>query len=312
MSYRFKYKFLLPTYWLYWLGLAVFFLYTLLPAFIKEKIVKFIAKYQYNKKSKRYYIIKKNILTCFNNLTETQQEKIIQDYYYYAIKTYLDLPLIWWGSKKKIKKNINIIGLEKINRLKKENKNIILLTCHSLALEFGPVALSCNDKIVSLANTFRSGFLDWLVNRGRTRFGMGIFSRAQGIRHIIKEMKNKKMFVYVTDEDNGKTKTIFAPFFGTEKATIPALQTLIKITDACVLPLWSYYKNGKYQAVIWDRVNFDTTDKTKLATQMNRVFEKMIKTAPAQYMWNMRLFKTRPEGKYDKNGQKIKFYPNDR
>jgi lauroyl-KDO2-lipid IV(A) myristoyltransferase len=140
-------------------------------------------------------------------------------------------------------------------------------------------------------------------------------SREDGIKPILKNIKNNLLFVYAPDEDTGKTKAIFASFFGTEKATLPALKSLLKITGAVAYPLWTYYdkKNKNYKAVIGDIVPFSQNmNELEFATKMNQEIENLINISPTQYMWGMRIFKKRPIDKFDKNGNKIKFYKYDK
>ncbi|RLA06741.1 MAG: hypothetical protein DRQ51_08430 [Gammaproteobacteria bacterium] len=315
MRYKFSYQFLYPKYWLVWIGILLLFLYFLLPSCIKNPFIKYIAKTKYKKKSKRYHIIKKNIQTCFADKDKDEQERMIQQNFEYAVQTYSDLPLLWWGRKSTIKNKIKIIALGKLKKLHSENKKIILLTCHSLPVEYGPIAINTELPIITMVNDFRNPLVNWLVNKGRGRFNLSLISRADGIKPILKSIKKNNIFVYAPDEDTGKTKSVFAPFFGTEKATLSALKSLLKITDAVVYPLWTYYdkKNKNYKAVIGEQILFSQNmNEVEFATQMNKEIEKLINISPAQYMWGMRIFKKRPMNKFDKNGNKIKFYKYDK
>jgi len=141
--------------------------------------------------------------------------------------------------------------------------------------------------------------LNWLVYRARSRFGARLATREDGLRPLVKATKKGALFYYVTDEDLGGENPLFAPFFATEKATVPVLGRLAKLCDAQVLPCYSHYlpAEGRYQVTILAPLkNFPSGDKQADCEAMNRAIEALIKIAPEQYMWSMRLFKTQPAG----------------
>ena len=82
----------------------------------------------------------------------------------------------------------------------------------------------------------RNPVIDWKIANGRLRFGSKngskLFTREDGLRPLIRETRAGKILIYLADEDLGAENSIFVPFFGVQKATIPVLGRLAKSCDA--------------------------------------------------------------------------------
>jgi lauroyl-KDO2-lipid IV(A) myristoyltransferase len=116
---------------------------------------------------------------------------------------------------------------------------------------------------------------------------------------LIRETRAGKVLIYLADEDLGLASSIFAPFFGVPKASIPVLGRMTKACNAVVLPCVSCYdpKLRKYRVKMLPAIeDFPTGDDSIDAAAMNRAIEKTVLECPTQYLWTFRYFQTRPEG----------------
>ncbi len=140
---------------------------------------------------------------------------------------------------------------------------------------------------------------DWLVARGRTRFGVRAYTREQGLRPLIKDTKNNRVLIYLADEDLGAARSVFAPLFNVQKATVPILGRLANQCNAVVMPCVSCYdqKRRKYVVKLLPAIDqLSKDDDVLAATQMNKAIEQTVHECIAQYLWTLALFRTRPEG----------------
>jgi lauroyl-KDO2-lipid IV(A) myristoyltransferase len=107
------------------------------------------------------------------------------------------------------------------------------------------------------------------------------------------------VLIYLADEDLGEKNSVFVPFFGVQKATIPVLGRLTKSCDAVVLPCVSCYEpeNRRYSIRLLPEIkDFPSGDDVQDSASMNRAIEAAIMHCPIQYLWTLRYFKTRPPG----------------
>jgi len=299
---NFDWRFLLPHYWLTWLGLLLLWLFNLFPLTLKRSLSRFIGHQIYQRYAKRRDIVETNLSMAFPDMTQQAREEMALNFTVNAVFILLDYPLLLWSKHKTLNQRIKFKGLEHIKACLQQNKPIILLTCYMLVLEYGSLALTEGVRTIVLIKPARNKLFYYLIARGRMRFeGQAkLYLREKGIRPVIREIKNHRAFYYLPDEDLGdKAKTEFVPFFGVETATLTALAPMAKMTNAAVLPAVTTLdeKTGCYTFEVEEPLNdFPGNDELDNMKRMNHILEQLILKAPAQYMWSLRLFQTRPNG----------------
>jgi len=299
---QFTWRFLLPNYWITWLGLFFLWLFSYLPLKQKRRFCRLLGRGIYQQNAKRRNIIETNLSLVFPELDEKERQQMALDYITNAIYIFLDYPLLLWSRLKTLEQRIKFKGFEHVQACQQQNKPVILLTCHMLALEYGALIFTKNFKSVGLIKPARNPLFEWLITRGRKRFtGMAeLCLRDNGIRPVVRAIKNHRAFYYLPDEDLGaKVETKFVPFFGVETATLTALAPMAKLTKAAVLPAVTTLdeKTGCYTFEIDKPLeNFPGNDEFADMQRMNHILEQLISKAPTQYMWSLRLFQTRPDG----------------
>jgi len=89
------------------------------------------------------------------------------------------------------------------------------------------------------------------------------------------------------------------PYFGIEAATLTSLGRLANLTHAVVVPCITHFNRRKdrYEVKCYPALsNVPSGDEIQDAKVMNQALEQMIREAPEQYLWSLRLFQTRPNG----------------
>lgn len=293
----FSYSFLLPKYWLVWFGVFILWLISFLPHKFKNFLATVIVFITCKSGSKRYRIAKKNLVMCFPDKSTQDIAAMVRKSFYYKSRVFLDYAYLWFSTEAKLRKLYLIKHDGEMRGLKTLEKNMIILTCHMLALDQAAQALALDNQMVTMYKAIKNPVMDWLVARGRARFNMHLYERAYGMMGIVSSTKAGEPFFYLPDEDLGDNQSEFLPFFGVQKATITALGRLAKICDARVLPCVPIFNNetGVYEIHFMPSMkDYPTGDKMADALAMNQMLEKMILKAPEQYIWTFRYFKTRP------------------
>lgn len=296
---RFKPSFLHPRFWFTWLGLTLFFFFTLLPLPVINALGERLGDYAARKNRKRFHIARTNLLLCYPQKSQAEIEAMVQQHFRDYLRGLVQYGLIWWAPVSRLDKYIEVEGFEQIDALMEQKKNIILLTCHSAGLEFTGVALARRYACSGPYKPMRNAVINWLVARGRTRLGTLAYAREEGFRPLIRDTRKGRVLIYLADEDLGPEVSVFAPFFGVPKATISVLGRLTKSCDAVVLPCISCYDRARSKYVVKvlpAMQNFPTGDDLTDAGAMNEAVERLIAECPSQYFWNLRLFHTRPHG----------------
>lgn len=295
----FSRAFLAPRYWGTWLGLGLLWLLTQLPGRWRRALGRRLGALMYRQNAKRRRFALLNLRWCFPELPEAERERIAQDYFRYTGQSMLDYGLLWWGSERQLARSVRLEGEENLRPHLAAGTPVILLTGHHVALDVAGAAYSQRYPGVSIFKEVRNPLLGWFIARGRNRFGGVIYERSDNMRPLVKAIRGGYPLYYLPDEDLGPQRSVFAPFFGVSTATLPALGRLAQLCRAVVVPYMAYYEpdGDRYVARFFPALEgFPTGDEVQDATRMNEALEMMIRRDPAQYMWSMRMFQTRPDG----------------
>ncbi|AGA32130.1 Lipid A biosynthesis (KDO) 2-(lauroyl)-lipid IVA acyltransferase [Thioalkalivibrio nitratireducens DSM 14787] len=289
----------LPRHWGSWLGLGLLWLLHQLPRPFLRGLVPGLAWLLRRGSAKRRHFATLNLSWCFPALTPEQREHLLREHYRFAAQGMLDYGMLWFGSAATHAARIRVVGHEHYLRLQARQVPVIVLSPHSIALDHGGLRMSQLHNGVSFAKQLRNPVVEWINHRTRTRYSAQIYSREQGLRPAIRQMRQGRNFYYLPDEDLGAEGAVFVDFLGVSKATLTSLGRLARVTGAAVVPSFAWYDRAEDQYVVTlspALENFPSGDDRADARAMNAAIEKAVRERPAQYLWTMRLFQTRPGG----------------
>lgn len=301
-EHQFLKSFLLPKYWGVWLGVLFLVLFAYVPFRVRDKLAAWLGKrvYHYLKKrnKKQYHRALVNLRYCFPNWSEAKREETIEAMFVTVAQTMLGIGEIALRSVKHLQQRSEFSGLEHLTQAKAEGKNIILLVPHTWSIDASGIVLhTYGMPMVSMYNPHRNALVDWLWNATRERFGGKMHTRQNGIKPFLNDVRQGNMGYFLPDEDFGEALSVYADFFSTEKATLPGLNKMAKVAKAEVIPMFATYdaEKGKYVMEILPPIHFDGTEQQS-ARAMNEVVEYFVEKDPKQYVWILRLLKTRRDG----------------
>jgi lauroyl-KDO2-lipid IV(A) myristoyltransferase len=301
--YRFRLELLHPRHWLTWLGLAIYFLFTLLPMSVIDWTGCRLGEYVARKNTKRFNIARANLALCFPQKSSNEVSAMVVEQFRAQLRSAMHLFIVWWRPVFMVRRRIMREGFDQIDHYRNQGKQVIVLLSHSVGLDFAVAAVSMDYPTNGPYKPMRDAVIDFMFTHGRTRFGARfggkLFSRDDGLRPLVKTTREGKVLVYLSDEDLGAEHSVFAPFFGVPKATLPMLGRLSKMCNAVVLPCISCYDPDlkKYRVKLLPALeDFPSGDDVKDSTIMNQAIEKTILECPVQYLWTFRYFQTRPPG----------------
>lgn len=238
-----------------------------------------------------------NLSLCFPNVPTAQIRARAQAHFRAYGQAMLEHAFLWHGSKAAIRDYVRF--RDEHHWLEHRGKRPIIWLCpHFVGLDHIGIRITCDYHGVSMYSTQSNPEIDKIIRAGRERFGNAtLFSRQDGIRPAIREMKKGLPFFYLPDMDFGPKDSVFVPFFGVQAATLTALSRLCALTKAAVVPIIALQKSDHYEATFypaWE--NFPSGDDVADARRLNAFIEARVLEAPEQYLWTHRRFKTRPAG----------------
>lgn len=246
----------------------------------------------------RRYVAMTNLRVCFPESTRGQRALWTLSHMFYFLRTFLDRGWIWAGDDALFKSRVIIKNPEELKRIAQLDKPVIFLAPHFLGLDAAGSRIAMEIPMVTMYSKQKSDEFDQIVLQGRQRHGdLILVSRKEGVRPLIKQIKSGRSLYYLPDMDFGPKDSVFAPFFGTQAATLPVVGRLAKMLDLPVVPVTSEYRSGRYYVTIHPEMeDFPTPDDVSSAGAMNAFIESEIPSKLPQYYWMHKRFKTRPEG----------------
>jgi len=301
--YRFRLRLLYPRYWLSWIGLGFFMMVALLPMPVIDWTGSRLGVIAASKNKKRFNIVLKNLSLCFSDKKQSEIEQMAVMHFQAQFRSLMHYAILWWQPAFMVRRKIRTTGFEQITQYQHQGKNIIILLTHNVGLDFACAAISMDFVVNGPYKALSNPVIDWKVANGRMRFGSKyggkLFTRDDGLKPLIRETRAGKILIYLADEDLGAKHSIFVPFFGVQKATIPVLGRLAKSCDAVVLPCVSCYEpeNRCYSIKLLPAIeDLPSGNDEADSKSMNRAIESAIEQCPLQYLWTLRYFQTRPPG----------------
>lgn len=239
-----------------------------------------------------------NLKLCFPEMSDAARQRLLRDHFRMFFRGLVERCILWWSRPARINALIRVEGIEHFEAVK--GRPMILLTPHFVGMDAGGQWIAQQVDTVCMYANQKSRYLTEVLLRKRARFRrQRLYSRQQGLRPILKGMKENLPFIYPPDQDQGIKDGAFIPFFGVPAATMTSLPRIAKMTGAKVVPSITRVLPGGGGYVLtfypaWE--NYPSGDDVADARRMNEFIEQRVLEMPEQYFWLHKRFKTRPEG----------------
>lgn len=279
-------------------GIFILWLLHFLPLAVLAWIGSAIGMLFYALGRERRSVVLTNLRLCFPEKPEAERADLARRHFRAFGRSVIDHAVLWWGSKERVQRMARIEGIE--HWLAVRERPVIWLAPHFVGLVMGGVRLSMDHRLTTLYRPAKNPVIDRMMLLGRSRFlSPVLISKSDGIKPVLKGLKDGLPFYYLPDQDQGRHNAVFVPFFGIPAAAISALPRLAKLTGAQIVPVTTRQLPGGrgYRVRFyppWD--NFPSDDLEADVARMNAFIEDRVREMPTQYLWLHRRFKTRPQG----------------
>ncbi|WP_220767534.1 lauroyl-Kdo(2)-lipid IV(A) myristoyltransferase [Shewanella sp. MBTL60-007] len=296
---RFKLSLLHPRYWLTWGAILVLVVFGLMPAWLRDPIARVLAKLVMKIAKKPIKIARANLTTCFPEKSGDEIDALVKDNVENFVMILLAQSELLLKSRAHMRRRVQLHGFEHVEKARAAGQPVIFIMPHVWGIEYAGLRLNLDLPMVSMAKAHKNDLFNWFNNRMRSSQGGNIYMREAGIRALLAELKQDNSFFYLPDEDLGRDKSVFAPFLGTTKATLPVVGRLAQAGNAQVMPVKIGYDQSKrhFDLTVMPAIEPETMQgKENEAIALNKAVEQVILAYPEQYMWFLKVLKTRPEG----------------
>lgn len=287
--------FLAPKYWTTWLAIGMVYLAAYTPWRIKIAFSRMLCGVVKKLAKSRYRTLTKNIRACFSELPRKDQDELIEKALFSNILGIFETAHALCRATRGLA--IHVEGYEHFQQAEHSGKPIMILSSHFSMLDLGAAMLGEQITTGTIYRKHDNPLFNYFIVRSREKYVAFTVAR-KDMNGFIERLKNKETIAYLPDQDFGKKRSIFVPFFGVQAATLPTTSELAEATGATIIPV-SAYRVGvqpKYVLRFHAPLNIPTDDHVQDTITWTTWLENCIREYPDQYLWMHKRFKTRPEG----------------
>jgi KDO2-lipid IV(A) lauroyltransferase len=293
----FSWRFLLPNYWLIWVGVIVLYTLSWLPFAIIVKLgsgfgrlIKFIAP-------KRVQVAKRNIALCFKDWPKEKVNEVLEANIKRTGMGLCETAMGWWWPSWRVQKHCSVEGFDEVQKILDSGRGVFGLALHNVNLEMGCRGLGYKHQSVGFYRKHNNPLMDYLQYHGRTKSNK-YFVDKRNAKALIQALNDGELCLYLPDQDYGAKQSIFVPF-GDVSKTATTTATLMFASRANAVPflLSSQYTSKGYVIKFISALEYladNNLSKEEALTLLNADILKAVKLQPDSYLWMHKRFKTRP------------------
>lgn len=247
--------------------------------------------------AKRGKVALRNLELCFPELSDDERNEMLRKNFESTGIALLETGMGWWWPDWRVKPKVSFSGLEHVDNALKEGKGVLLLGVHYLNIEFCCRAIGLHHPLVVFYRPHNNALMEYFQYRGRGRSNKYMLGK-KDVKGLIGALRDKETCVYLPDQDYGRKRSMFLPFFNV-KETATTTGTLIFTKQPNVASFVIYTTRNTdgsgYRVTISPQLdNFPSGDDEADLIRVNKEVEQAVRQQPEQYLWMHRRFKTRP------------------
>jgi KDO2-lipid IV(A) lauroyltransferase len=248
---------------------------------------------------RRRQIAQRNIDRCFPEWSEEQRRALLRDHFRSLARMLFETCWSWSMSDRQFNRIGRLEGAEHLRAAVARGKGVLAITHHVTCLEVGArLVASQTPRVKGIYRPLKNPVIEWYQNRSRLHYSEGTISK-RDMRAAIRHLRSGGVLWYAPDQDFGAKRSVFAPFFGIQTATLEATARLVEMTGCDVLPMFTEFdeKTRSYRAHILPAMDdLPSGDPVRDLSRINAMVEEQVRKVAEQHWWIHRRFKTRPEG----------------
>ena len=292
---EFEIAFLLPKYWLTWLSVFILYSVSWFPYSVQKSIGKLLGKSLKTIAKKRYNVAKRNLELSFPDFSQEKRQTILDANLDNAGMAVLETGMGWWWPTWRVTQKAEFEGYEHIEAILAKGNGVLAYAIHNMNLEFACRMAGLKYPSVVFYRKHNNRLMEYISYHGRKRSNKYMVHK-RNVKGLISALDDGELCMYLPDQDYGRKKCEFTPFFAVpEVATTTGSLLFAKQANCETVFLVSVRTDNGYKIIVQPGLdNFPSDDDNYDVTRINQMIEKMIMLAPEQYLWMHKRFKTRP------------------
>lgn len=287
-----------PRYWLLWLALGIAYLISWLPYRVLMLLGRGLGRLSFKLLKSRGRIARRNLELCFPDMPDNEREQLVKRNAEETGCAAMETLIGWWWPTWRIRRFAHFKGYEHIQAELAKGKGVLLLAPHMLHLEAAGRVFGLTHPSIGFYRPHNNALMEFFMYRGRSRGNKYMIGK-RDVKALLRALNDGEVCFYLPDQDYGRNRAIFAPFFAVkETACTNGTLLFASAANCAVIPIYTS-KLPDYQGYQIEALpaltDFPGNDEYAAICRVNQWVEQAILKHPEQYMWVHRRFKTRPD-----------------
>ncbi len=284
-----------PRHWPAWFGLGLLRLLVLLPYPVIVGLGRVTGRLVYPLAWRWRLYTHLNLKRCFPRMSRTERHRLARRHFEAVGIGLFEIGLGWWASPRRLRRWVQVEGLEHLEAARRESVGVILMSAHFTSLEIGGRLLGLHTDFDLMYKENRSPVLEYVMSRNRKRHFDGVI-RSDEVRRMLRSLRQKRVVWYAPDLGYVRANSAMVSFFGYPAPTNTATPRMARAGNARVLPFYPERLAGAagYRLHILPALeDFPGEDPVADTERTTRILEAQIERVPEQYFWSHDRFKTK-------------------
>ena len=292
---RFEWRFLLPKFWLTWLGVLFLYLISWLPLPILRVLAKGNAWLLKKLAKKRVAVARRNLALTWPKMTDSEREALLAKHLDCAGMAIFETALGWWAPAWRIRRIGKVEGFEHVEAVLKQGEGVFGLALHNMNLELACRIMGYAHPSIAFYRKHNNPLMDYLQYHGRNRSNKYMIHK-RNAKALIEALSEGELCLYLPDQDYGRLQSTFVPFAGVEQtATTTATLMFARRADCVPLMITSQYTKTGYVVKCYPPMpEFADKEDRQALIELNQRVEELVLEQPESYLWMHKRYKTRP------------------
>lgn len=182
---------------------SLMFLLFVMPLWLRRFIAVLVGPCLLLVHAKRRHIIDVNLRYCMPQLNARVRQQLALGLARRFLFALLDTGGLWFGSGKSIARSVRIIGEEHLHAARSAQQAVILLTPHTVGIEYAGIALASRHPMIALTSRSSGRLGAWAMGVIRGRHARKVFIRSSSMLQLVRELRAGRVLYYLPDEDLG-------------------------------------------------------------------------------------------------------------
>jgi KDO2-lipid IV(A) lauroyltransferase len=244
----------------------------------------------------------KNLVACFPEKSTHEIKLLGRQSLQHTACTALEMGKSWLlPMDKAISMVTEVEGIELLQDTVNKDQGIVLLTPHLSNWEIFAYYVSQQIETTFMYQPPKIPALDRLLRKSRSRGGLKLApTNSKGVAQLLTALKKGELVGILPDQVPPSKAGRYAPFFGEQALTMTLASKLVQRSGArvfCGFALRLPHAGG-FRVIVKaaDALIYDANLEQSVAG-LNRSVEQCVELALAQYQWEYKRFRRRPDGK---------------